>query len=263
MQHDKVMESGDADYALVEGEARRVAQDAVKAMKASRQQCWNAMSGQATWTGASGTIRVSQQAENNPQPSRYCNVSANNIMSSLCMQYLELTSTVFTHAFLCSWTHDRPKFGKKKVQKINNSRSPKEAEATEESGSSSLLARIRARNLLLTEDDSDATAGVYFKKKCVNCRFLNCAYSNSYLSTAPPTGVSVINKELLDDIRTYVSFGASVDGRATTEEIIGQFRDRLPAQSTALFKQLLMQICEFHRLPSGQGVWKLIPEFQW
>lgn len=70
MQHDRVMQSGDADYALVEGEARRVAQEAVKAMKASRQQCWNPMSGQATWTGSSGAIRVPQGGENKPQPSR-------------------------------------------------------------------------------------------------------------------------------------------------------------------------------------------------
>ena len=70
MQHDKVMESGHADYALVEGEAKRVAQEAVKAMKASRQHCWTPMSGQPTWTGASGTLRVSQEAENRSQPSR-------------------------------------------------------------------------------------------------------------------------------------------------------------------------------------------------
>lgn len=71
------------------------------------------------------------------------------------------------------------------------------------------------------------------------------------------------NQELLDDIRTFVAFGASVDGRATTDEIVAQFRDRLPEQTSALFKQMLMQICEFHRLPSGQGIWKLIPEFNW
>lgn len=78
-----------------------------------------------------------------------------------------------------------------------------------------------------------------------------------------PSSVPDSNRELLDDIRTFVSFGASIDGRATTEEIITQFRDRLPPQSSALFKQMLMQICEFHRLPSGQGVWKLIPDFRW
>ena len=71
------------------------------------------------------------------------------------------------------------------------------------------------------------------------------------------------NQELLDDIRTFISFGASVEGRATTDEIVSQFRDRLPPQTSALFKQMLMQICEFHRLPSGQGTWKLTPDFQW
>ena len=201
MQHDKVMESGHADYALVEGEARRVAQEAVKAMKASRQHCWTAMSGQPTWTGSSGRLRVSQEAENRPQT-------------------------------------QKPKFGKKK-HCLQSSSVVKKNEADVEEGSGSLLARIRERNLLLLEeDDENATSAL-------------------------PPSVTDSNQELLDDIRTFISFGASVEGRATTDEIITKFHDRLPPQTSALFKQMLMQICEFHRLPSGQGIWKLIADFQW
>ncbi|KAK3909425.1 DNA excision repair protein ERCC-6 [Frankliniella fusca] len=201
MQHEKIMESGHADYALVEGEARKVAQEAIKNMRASRQNCWSAMSGQPTWTGASGSIRTSEEADNRSQTSR-------------------------------------PKFGKKKpMAKSRSSQSSSRKEAEEEGGSSSLLARIRARNLLLTDDEEG--------------------------TTSTPAPVPDSNRELLDEIRTFVSFGASVDGRATTDEIVSKFQDRLPTQSTALFKQMLMQICEFHRLPSGQGVWKLIQEFNW
>lgn len=67
MQHERIMESGHADYALVEGEARKVAQEAIKAMKASRQQCWNPMTGQPTWTGASGSLRAAEERENRSQ----------------------------------------------------------------------------------------------------------------------------------------------------------------------------------------------------
>lgn len=209
MQHEKIMESGHADYTLVEGEARRVAQEAVKAIKASRQQCWNPMSGQPSWTGSRGSIRApdqrgsTQEGENRPHPSR-------------------------------------PKFGKKKTPLKLGSKTSKESESGE-GGSSALLARIRSRNLLLDEDNEEDTSS----------------------NPSVPQVVPDSNRELLDDIRTYVSFGASVEGRATTDEIVSQFRDRLPVQSSALFKQMLMQICEFHRLPSGQGVWKLIPEFNW
>lgn len=39
MQHDTIMESSNPDYVLVEAEANRVAKDALKALKASRQRC--------------------------------------------------------------------------------------------------------------------------------------------------------------------------------------------------------------------------------
>uniref|UniRef100_A0A8C7YJR3 DNA excision repair protein ERCC-6 n=1 Tax=Oryzias sinensis TaxID=183150 RepID=A0A8C7YJR3_9TELE len=39
MQHDSIMESSNPDYVLVEAEANRVAKDALKALKSSRQQC--------------------------------------------------------------------------------------------------------------------------------------------------------------------------------------------------------------------------------
>lgn len=39
MQHDTIMESSNPDYVLVEAEATRVAKDALKALKLSRQQC--------------------------------------------------------------------------------------------------------------------------------------------------------------------------------------------------------------------------------
>ena len=54
LKHDVIMESSNPDLALVESEANRVAQNAVKALKRSRQRCLGATSGVPTWTGASG-----------------------------------------------------------------------------------------------------------------------------------------------------------------------------------------------------------------
>ncbi|XP_046391491.1 DNA excision repair protein ERCC-6-like [Ischnura elegans] len=56
LRHDVIMDGGDADYALVEGEAERVAHEAVKALKESRRNCWAAGSGIPTWTGQNGNI---------------------------------------------------------------------------------------------------------------------------------------------------------------------------------------------------------------
>uniref|UniRef100_A0A1B6DRP9 DNA excision repair protein ERCC-6 n=2 Tax=Clastoptera arizonana TaxID=38151 RepID=A0A1B6DRP9_9HEMI len=57
LKHDTIMEGGPADYALVEGEAERVAKQAVEALKESRRDCWNATSGVPTFTGQSGILR--------------------------------------------------------------------------------------------------------------------------------------------------------------------------------------------------------------
>jgi len=54
------MESSNPDVALVESEANRVAENAVKALKKSRQRCLGAVSGVPTWTGASGSSGLSE-----------------------------------------------------------------------------------------------------------------------------------------------------------------------------------------------------------
>ena len=67
LKHDVIMESSNPDLALVEGEANRVAQSAVKALKRSRQRCLGASSGIPTWTGVSGSSGLSD-----PTSKRYC-----------------------------------------------------------------------------------------------------------------------------------------------------------------------------------------------
>lgn len=54
MKHDTIMEGGPADYALVEGEAERVAKQAVEKLKESRQECWRPTSGVPSFTGING-----------------------------------------------------------------------------------------------------------------------------------------------------------------------------------------------------------------
>lgn len=54
MKHDKIMESGRPDYVLVEAEAERVAREAAAALRHSRRQCADALSGLPTWTGLHG-----------------------------------------------------------------------------------------------------------------------------------------------------------------------------------------------------------------
>lgn len=60
VQHDTIVNSGDPDYTIVESEANKVAQSAVRALKESRRQCQETRGsiqwGQPTWTGQHGTV---------------------------------------------------------------------------------------------------------------------------------------------------------------------------------------------------------------
>ena len=55
LKHDVIMDGdGNADFALIDAEAERVAKEAVQRLKDSRRQCFRASDGVPTWTGANG-----------------------------------------------------------------------------------------------------------------------------------------------------------------------------------------------------------------
>lgn len=67
--------------------------------------------------------------------------------------------------------------------------------------------------------------------------------------------------ELITDIRNCVAFGCSIDGQATTQELLDVFSTRLPQEETAKFKAMLRQICDLDKI-NGMGFWRLKSEFR-
>ena len=58
LKHDMIMDGdGNADFALIDAEAERVAKEAVQRLRESRRQCFRASEGIPTWTGAHGAQR--------------------------------------------------------------------------------------------------------------------------------------------------------------------------------------------------------------
>jgi len=53
--------------------------------------------------------------------------------------------------------------------------------------------------------------------------------------------------ELLREMRDFIATQCKVDGQATTDEILDRFSCRLPSSSTAVFRSLLHEICDFSR----------------
>lgn len=65
---------------------------------------------------------------------------------------------------------------------------------------------------------------------------------------------------LLRDIREFVLDQGST---TTTDQLVTEFKDRLPIGKSAMFKALLSKICVFYRAPDSKGYWTLRDEFVW
>ncbi|XP_067005938.2 DNA excision repair protein ERCC-6 [Anabrus simplex] len=232
LKHDKIMHGGEADYALVEGEAKKVAQEAVMALKESRRQCWQADAGVPTWTGQSGALRPPGNIS-----LRFGKKKTNKITTPEKPKDEN--------------DEDGPGIFKRKLKLPGDSEMP-----VEPMSSSELLARIRKRNRLLPDPHAEPVEPEPQLEP-------QPGTSSSAVVPQPHSIVPEDNMELLTDIRNFVAYGASADGRASTQEILARFKDRLPLGSSPLFKCLLEELCDFHRTSSGEGIWRLRAEFRW
>ncbi|XP_031463583.1 DNA excision repair protein ERCC-6 isoform X1 [Phasianus colchicus] len=233
MKHDAIMEASSADYVLVEAEANRVAQDALRALKVSRQRCLGAASGVPTWTGVSGLSGAPSGVK-----SRFGQKRNPMLLSS--------HSTCASPVKKCK---DADTMKKENVKKNStNGHFDGKLETGESSSSvldsSSLLAKMRARNHLILPQ-----------------RTGNEGDENLHQAPAPAPG-STEYDELLVDVRNFIAFQARVDGEASTQEILQEFESKLPAAQSCVFRELLRNLCTFHRNPNGEGVWRLKPEFR-
>lgn len=78
---------------------------------------------------------------------------------------------------------------------------------------------------------------------------------------ATPAPSATEHDELLVEVRNFVAFQARVDGQASTQEILREFESRLSASQSCVFRELLRNLCTFHRTPGGEGIWKLKPQY--
>ncbi|KAF4090355.1 hypothetical protein AMELA_G00050880 [Ameiurus melas] len=227
MKHDTIMEASNPDYVLVESEANRVAKDALKALKVSRQHCRLPFRGSATATPPPARKRFGQKKNSLlNQPSNTARKAGEKCMDA--------------------------EFIKKACIKKLGSAAHFSGEGVEEEAlstslsSSSLLARMRARNHISlpqshNEEDDD---------------------NEQRAQSSTPYASATEHDELLVDLRNFVAFQAQVDGQANTREILEYFTPRLTSTQTPVFRELLRNICDFHRLPGQEGIWKLKAEYR-
>ncbi|KAI1894296.1 hypothetical protein AGOR_G00114360 [Albula goreensis] len=216
MQHDTIMEASNPDYVLIEAEANRVAKDALRALKISRQQC------------------------------RVPFAEAPHVLTAVDHRGRQHFPGKVRASEKCKDASIIKKSSGKTVTAAPGHFSGEGLEEDSALSSSSLLAKMKARNhvnlpqtLEAEEEEEEEGQG------------------NAVAPQAPTE-----HDELLVDLRNFVAFQANVDGQASTQEILEYFTPRLSKTQTPVFRELLRNICDFHRLAGQEGLWKLKPDFR-
>ncbi|KAM9809351.1 DNA excision repair protein ERCC-6 isoform X2 [Syngnathus typhle] len=225
MQHDAIIESSNPDYVLVEAEADKVAKDALKALKVSRQHCRLALS------------------RNPPPPARKrFGQKKNSLLVGPSVPTLPNLNKCKDAAIVTKTNLKKPDAGAHfsgEVAEIDSSATPL--------SSSALLARMRDRNHLSLpsirqrEEEDDAEED-------------GAGTSQSAPSTE--------HDELLTDLRNFVAFQGQVDGQASTQEVLEYFKPRLSVKQAPVFRELLRSICDFQRRSGQEGLWRLKENFR-
>ncbi|XP_006630380.2 DNA excision repair protein ERCC-6 [Lepisosteus oculatus] len=229
MKHDSIMEASNPDYVLVEAEANRVAKDALRAVRISRQHC-----------------RLPFSRAPAPQGSPL--VGAKKRFGTKKNSLLSAAAPVTTSVpEKCKDAAVIKKLGLKKTPSSSHfsGEGVEEDSSLSALSSSSLLAVMRARNHLSLSQSLE---------------------SDREQDGVPPASAASLtpteHDELLVDLRNFIAFQAQVDGQASTQEILQEFTPKLSASQTVIFRELLRNICDFHRSPGKEGIWKLKAEFQ-
>ncbi|XP_071010982.1 DNA excision repair protein ERCC-6 isoform X2 [Oncorhynchus clarkii lewisi] len=228
MQHDSIMEASNPDFVLVEAEANRVAKDALKALKVSRQHC---------------RLPYNQPA---PAPARKrFGQKKNPLLSAPPATVVPAQDKCKDAAIIKKTIARKPipggHFSGEGVE-VGGSSS-----TTAPLSSSTLLARMKARNHLSLPqregDEGEEEEG------------------GARIPSGPPAPPTE-HDELLVELRNFVAFQGAVDGQASTKEVLDHFTPRLTHTQTPVFRELLRNICNFHRAKGQEGTWRLKPDYR-
>ncbi|XP_065352951.1 DNA excision repair protein ERCC-6-like [Cloeon dipterum] len=241
LKHDQIMDGGGSDYALVEREARHVAEEAIARLKESQQRCFSASAGVPTWTGSHGHLRSPHEAKkskskNKRKPSAALGKAPVDEDEAISINPSEPVSA---EDLLSIW------------QKRNRLIKPP---SPQNPGIPQVVEDLDDPEVMLAEEPLFAPDIVQMRSAEDSGR------------RESRTHVTEEESELLDDIRCFLAFGGSIDGQATTDELLQRFQkassSAIRAELSPLFKIMLKSIATFHRDPNGNGVWRLKPEFR-
>jgi DNA excision repair protein ERCC-6 len=195
MSHDMIVDNSDPDFALVEIEAEKVADEAIRALKESRKYCKSAETGMPNLAGIAFGSKSKTSVETSSK-------SSGNFQSS-----------------------------------------------------KSLLDRIKLRNQGIHCDDEEK------KKKETKRSSTDLDAESKIRNSVNPVERTLDMSQM---IREYLLHKSVSFNKASTEELVHFFRDKLRKEDTAKFKTVLKKMCTHFKQASGadskNGYWMLNDE---
>ncbi|PIK45448.1 putative DNA excision repair protein ERCC-6 [Apostichopus japonicus] len=197
LKHDNIMEASNPDYVLIENEATRVAKEAARALKESRQTCPNARSGVPTWTGTIG--QGGGSGSSRPKFGQKLNSNLAGPVSAQNGNSPEIKEE-----------EKQTLLGGKKLfggdEAINNTSSLQQGSSLP--SSSLLLAKMRARNQVQMKEPEEEGS----------------------TSNMVPL-VSKKYEQLMNQVKIFITEQARIPGQASTDEILKNFQRKLPPKT--------------------------------
>ncbi|KAF4528012.1 hypothetical protein B566_EDAN002195, partial [Ephemera danica] len=278
LQHDSIMSGGGADIALVEREARHVAQEAVARLKESQRQCFNASAGVPTWTGTSGHVRAPRpMTEQRPKKKKKKPAEALGRAPDPDPEYDWITNEpeeLISGADLIALWVKRNRL----LKGPSPERPPSPYLSSEPYTDDEGQVFVNSVFVYLDENgryDEPMEYGAMEQEVVEEEPDLFAPESPDVAAPASPPRPQVSvpstrsipitgeESDLLDEIRGFLAFGGAVDGQASTEELLQRFPNNDLSPSMApLFKCMLQSVADFHRNFAGQGMWTLKPDME-
>eukprot|EP00262_Sarcandra_glabra_P006201 TRINITY_DN18326_c0_g1_i1.p1 TRINITY_DN18326_c0_g1~~TRINITY_DN18326_c0_g1_i1.p1 ORF type:complete len:299 (+),score=60.25 TRINITY_DN18326_c0_g1_i1:36-899(+) len=225
MNHDAIMNAHDGEKVRLEETASQVAQKAAEALRQSRMLRSRDSISVPTWTGRSGAAGAPSSVRK-----RFGSTKNSQLLST-----------------------SKPPDG----SSGSGTKKPNGFAVGASSGkalsSSELLARIRGTNEEAVNDGFEhqfgPASGSNHRSENVTDRVL--AKRAPKVSAKPPEVI----------IRQILTFIQQKGGRTSSSSIVQHFKDRIPSQDLALFKNLLKEIATLEKDTNG-STWVLKPEYQ-
>ena len=228
LRHDKIEQSGNPDYVLVEKEAERVAKQAITALRQSRVQCRANGYSVPTWTGR--TAESSSPAPMNRK--RFGRRTENE----------DVVAPILSK-----------RFGRQPNNEADSTNPTGPKIKKEEHTTMTSQPDSRSGGLDLDNESIDISSSSLLAR--MRCR--NAVVVNSSAATSQNSPQSVEGR-LLKDIEQFVK--SRPGNTASSNELTDRFKDDLKPGQNALFKELLKQLCSLTK-NNGVGYWKVKEEF--